>query len=349
MLYAFELSGEHETLPVFEIFACLEIKELEYSEYAHFDQCLVVDISGETESVEKKLTSVSKRLAMSHSVLKVADICDTDIDEILKTAENLDIRKHMTPGQTYAVRAKKVKHYTSINRENLEKKVGGCVYRKGKSQDYHADLKNPDSELRLVLTEKCIMGSVVAKIDRSSFENRVPHRRPFFYPGVLMPRTARTVVNLSKVRPGETLFDPFCGTAGILMEAGLVGIDVTGLEVQYKIMSGARMNLNHLNINYSLLLGDACRLPFADESMDAVVTDPPYGKSALIKAESLKHLYTHSFREMYRVLKKGKYAVIVTGSPVREFIKDAGFVLHKEHHQRVHRSLTRVISVLYKE
>ncbi|WP_292485937.1 TRM11 family methyltransferase [Methanohalobium sp.] len=349
MLYAFDLSGEHESLPVFEIFACLDVEELEYSEYAHFDQCLVVDISENNKEVVNKLNSVSNRLAMSHSILKVAGICDTDFDDILKTAENLNINKHITPGQTYAVRVNKVKHYTSINGEQLEKKVGGCIYRKGNEKSYRVNLNNPDIEFRLILTDKCIMGSVVAKVDRSCFEYRVPHKRPFFYPGVLMPRMARTVVNLSKVKSGETLFDPFCGTAGILMEAGLVDVNCIGLEVQYKIMSGARMNLDDLNLDYSLLMGDACRLPFVDESMDAIVTDPPYGKSALIKAESMNYLYAMSFIEMYRVLKKGKYAVIVTGNPVKELVKDAGFVLHKEHHQRVHRSLTRIVSVLYKK
>jgi len=31
-----------------------------------------------------------------------------------------------------------------------------------------------------------------------------------------------------------------------------------------------------------------------DESMDAVVTDPPYGRSAAIKAESLEHMLSRS-------------------------------------------------------
>ncbi|MBN1134641.1 MAG: methyltransferase domain-containing protein [Methanosarcinaceae archaeon] len=344
MLYAFELSGEHETLPRAEVIACLDIMGLEYTEHTFLDQCLLVDVAGSEYLIEKKIDSVAKRLAMSHHILKVIGICDTDLDRIVGMVEGSDVSDHIKKGETYAVRSRRVKHHTTINSALLERKVGGCIYRKG----FHANLKKPNVEFRLLLTEKCVFGTVVAEVDRSAFEGRAPHRKPFFYPGVLMPRVALALVNMSKVKEGEILFDPFCGTAGILLEAGLVGTEVIGLDVQPKIISGARMNLEGFDFKHSLLVGDACRLPLVDGCLNAIVTDPPYGRSATIRAESLQYLYSLSFVEMYRVLKKGGFAVVVSEKPVEEFARNAGFLVFDEHLQKVHRSLTRIISVFMK-
>lgn len=344
MLYAFELSGEHPALPRAEVLACLEMEGLEYREHSFFDQCLVVDIQGSDEEIVEKLGNVAHRIALGHHILRVAGICDSDMDSILEMAEGCDISGHIEPGQTYVVRAKRIKHYTDIHGENLEGRVGGSIYRKG----FRANLKEPDVQFRLILTQRCVLGSVIGTIDRSAYEHRSPQKKPFFYPGVLMPRMARALVNISKVKPGEILFDPFCGTAGILVEAGLVGARVIGLDVQSKIIYGARMNMEFFDLEHPLIQGDACRVPLVDSCVDAIVTDPPYGRSAAIKAESLNHLYEGSFREMYRVLKNGGLAVVVSEQPVEVFARDAGFVMQDQYLQKVHRSLTRIISVFQK-
>ncbi|MGP8331743.1 MAG: TRM11 family SAM-dependent methyltransferase [Methanosarcinaceae archaeon] len=345
MLYAFELSGEHDTLPRAEVFACLDIAGAVYNEYAFFDQCLVVDIAGSDEFIEKEIKWISKRLSMSHYVIRVAGICDNDVDSIINMADNSDIDSHIIAGETYVVRAKRIKHHTDLHGANLEGKVGGSIYRKG----YSADMKNPDVEFRLILTGQCVFGSIVASINRSAYESRSPQKKPFFYPGVLMPRIARALVNLSKARDGDVFFDPFCGTAGILVEAGLIGTNVIGLDVQIKIIGGARMNLEAFLSDYSLFVGDACRVPLVDECVDAIVTDPPYGRSAVIKAESLHQLYAHSFAEMYRILKSRRMAVVVSEQPVDGFACDAGFIVVETYFQKVHKSLTRIILVLYKK
>jgi tRNA (guanine10-N2)-dimethyltransferase len=82
--------------------------------------------------------------------------------------------------------------------------------------------------------------------------------------------------------------------------------------------------------------------------VDAIVTDPPYGRSAAIRAESLHHLYTDSFAEMYRVLKAGKLAVVVSEMKVVEFAEKAGFTVVDVFTQKVHKSLTRTFTVLRK-
>jgi len=344
MLYAFELSGEHAVLPVEEIIGCLGVEELDYEEYAHFEQCLVLDIRGSAGDIDRSLLSIGERLSMSHHILKVVGICDLDFDSIIKMADDSDLSEHIDSGETFVVRARRMKHNGSIKTEKVEGYLGGSIFRKG----FRANLKEPDVVFRLIMTDSAVLGSLLTSIDRGAYEHRSPQKKPFFYPGVLMPRVARALVNISGVKPGEVLLDPFSGTAGILVEAGLLSAHVIGLEVRRKISHGARMNLDMFNADYSLLVGDACGIALKDSSVDAIVTDPPYGRSAAIQAESLHHLYSGSFDEMYRVLKKGRLAVVVSELSVIDFADDAGFKVVTVFTQKIHKSLTRTFTVLRK-
>lgn len=346
MLYAFELSGEHEELPAAEIFACLKIEGLDFRSHTTIDQCLVVEITGKEEDVEKILRdTITDRLAMTHHILKVIGITENTPDAILKLAEAFDSSGYIREGQSFVVRAKRIKHHVDFPGEFLEQKIGGCIYRKG----FRANLKNPDIEFRVILSEKAVLGTLLSSVDRSAYEARTPQNKPFFHPGVLMPRVARALTNLSGIKPGELILDPFCGTAGILVEAGLVGAKVIGIDAQEKLVKGARMNLEAFKLDYVLMEGDACRMPFKDTTtIDAVVTDPPYGRSAAILAESLETLYSCALEEIERILKPGGIAVVVSDKTASEYGKKAGLKVLDIYTQRVHRSLTRTITVFQK-
>jgi tRNA (guanine10-N2)-dimethyltransferase len=164
-----------------------------------------------------------------------------------------------------------------------------------------------------------------------------------------MPRIARALINLSGIKPGELFLDPFCGTGGILIEAGLVGARVIGIDAQEKLVTGARINLEAFDLDYALMQGDACRIPLKEDTLDAVVTDPPYGRSAAILAESLEKLYSCAFEEIQRVLKPGGIAVVVSDKPASEYGERVGLRVLEVYVQRVHRSLTRTITVFQKK
>jgi tRNA (guanine10-N2)-dimethyltransferase len=346
MLYAFELSGEHEELPAAEVFACLKIEGLDFWPQTVIDQCLVVEITGKEEDVEKILRGpITDRLAMTHNILKVGGITENTPDAILKLAEAFDPSGYIREGQSFVVRAKRIKHHVDFPGEFLEQKIGGCIYRKG----FRANLKNPDVEFRVILSEKAVFGTLLSSIDRSAYEARTPQNKPFFHPGVLMPRVARALTNLSGIKPGELILDPFCGTAGILVEAGLVGARVIGIDAQEKLVKGARMNLEAFKLDYALMEGDACRMPFKEATINVVVTDPPYGRSAAILAESLEELYSCALNEIQRILKPGGIAVVVSDKAAAEYGEKAGLKVLEIYAQRVHRSLTRTITIFQKE
>jgi tRNA (guanine10-N2)-dimethyltransferase len=329
--YAFELSGEHETLPRCEALALVELFSTSFREIELLDQCLIV------EAEDLDVLMLGKRLAMTHRIIEVLAATDAKLEALAESVSLLDL-----PQKRYLVRARRIKD-NAPGADAVEHEVGRVLFQKG----YKADLKDPEMVLRAIITTgKIVLGLEAAVMDRGSFEGRRPHLKPFFHPGVLMPRMARSLVNLTQARADERLLDPFAGTCGILIEACLVGIEGVGIEVQTRLVKGALCNLH--NQDCSLILGDAKRLPLRDDSMDGAVLDTPYGRSAKILAASKELLLEESLRELFRVIKPGRRMVIVADRPLDAMLANAGFNVIQKHTDRVHRSLTRHIFVAQK-
>jgi len=135
-----------------------------------------------------------------------------------------------------------------------------------------------------------------------------------------------------------------CGTGGILVEAGLVDSDVVGLDAQAKMAAGARENLAHyLGDGFDVCRGDATRLPFADDSVDGVVFDAPYGRQSKVEHGSLSALVEAALAEARRV---APAAVVVGDRPYDDDADAAGWTVDTRFERRVHRSLTRHVHVL---
>lgn len=330
--YAFELSGEHESLPRCEAIALVEIFSDRYREQSYLDQCLIVEAEG------LDVRALGDRLAMTHRIIEVMAICEADLEDLARSVALLSL-----PDESYRIRARRIKN-ASPRADAVEHEIGRVLLGKG----IRADLKSPNIELRAVITSgKIILGVEVARVDRSSFEARRPHLKPFFHPGVLMPRMARSLVNLTQIRAGERLLDPFAGTCGILVEACLMGIECLGIEAQGRLVKGAICNLE--NMDCALVLGDAKRLALKDASIYGAVLDIPYGRSARILASSKEDLLKESLSELFRVIRPGRRMVIVADGPIDSQISNAGFRVIQSHLDRVHRSLIRHIFLCQRE
>lgn len=83
---------------------------------------------------------------------------------------------------------------------------------------------------------------------------------------------------------------------GILVEAGLVGATVVGVDAQEKMVRGARRNLDEYLDRGAVVRGDATRLPFVDGSFDGAVFDALYGRQSKIEGESLEGLVGDALR-----------------------------------------------------
>jgi tRNA (guanine10-N2)-dimethyltransferase len=337
MKLLFFLSGEHETLPGAEVLAVLESMGIKYKVLDSFEQALVVDTSQDIV-----LDGVSKRLGMSHAICELIGVCENDADEIRALAEEMG-----EIDGSFAVRIKRIKRYgKALSTLSLEREIGGIIDGKSSAK---VDLENPDEAILGIISKRFAVGRVIADADRSQYEERRPHKRPYFHPGAILPRISRACVNLTRVRPGERFLDPFCGTGGFLIEAGLIGAEVHGFDIDAEAVHGCKKNLSHYGIDYSIAVKDAMELD-SESSFDAVATDPPYGISASTKGLSLDELYSKALESIYFVLKEGRYACIVSPKdvPVEKLSEDVGFEVVEVHFERIHRSLTRKISVLKK-
>jgi len=149
---------------------------------------------------------------------------------------------------------------------------------------------------------------------------------------------------------GGWMLDPFSGTGGTLVEAGLISRDIhaVGCDIQKKMAYGTRKNLRFYGANYDVVRQDSLCMGIKDSSVDAIVTDFPYGQSTPITVAQGSDFYRGALAEIYRVLKPGRYAVVVSKAPMEKLLIDVGFTVIESHRQRIHRSLTRHITVIKK-
>jgi tRNA (guanine10-N2)-dimethyltransferase len=319
MRLIFELSGEHPTLPAAEL------------------ECVgeVLEERPRVAVAECPDPGATARLSLTHAVLEYLGSTGASAGDLSALLRDLSL----TTGRPFAARVKKVAG-SEVGEPVpvLERLMGSLVHGP-------VSLDAPEVEYRAILSgNRIYVGRVLLRIDRSSYDRRRPSTRPFFHPGVMLPRTARALVNLTLVQPGEALCDPFCGTGGILGEAEGVGAFPLGCDADPAMVAGCRANFPSM----PLLIADATALPLRSGSMDAVVTDLPYGQSSWIGSPSLGLLYPRALGEIHRILRPGRRAVVVTH---RELADTAGsfFTVLQVHRQRVHRSLTRRITVLRRD
>ena len=77
-----------------------------------------------------------------------------------------------------------------------------------------------------------------------------PRRDAFV--GMLPPKLAQIMLNLAKPLPQATILDPFCGTGVVLMEAALQGYRLEGSDIEPKMVTYTRENLQWLEETYHL-------------------------------------------------------------------------------------------------
>jgi len=320
MRLLFELSGENPTLPFAEL------------------DCIgkVIDCRLQVAVVEAPDPKEAHRLAMTQVVSEYLGECEPTIPAFQKLLKELAIETR----ESFAGRARKIHggclERTPCSQQEFERLIGTMI-------SGPVSLDKPVIEYRAILSEdQCYFGKVIFTINRGAYDVRNPGKRDFFHPGVMMPRMARTLINISCSHTGDVVLDPFCGTGGILIEAEMLGMHTLGSDFDPMMVHGSRQNATQPE----LMLADATHLPFGNHTIDAVVTDFPYGQSVCIKkTDTMANLYADVLDEIYRVLKVGHRAVVVTHKDISDIVSSPMTILQR-HQQRVHKSLTRRILVL---
>jgi tRNA (guanine10-N2)-dimethyltransferase len=336
MKVLFERSKEHSALSHAELLICLDVEAEPYAVLDENEDILLI----ETKKNKTVIENLAGRLAFTFLIDELVFSCPATIRELVAQA-----KRHPLPLEgTIAIRCKT--RGSLLDQAEVIDSLGD-VYTKNRG----VNLVHPDIELRAVLTANtAYVGIKKAEINTSHFQQRRGHLRPFLSPVTMHPKIARALVNLSAVKKDEVLLDPFCGTGGILIEAGLLGIRVIGSDIEKKMIDGCRRNLEFYHLNkYELRCADIGDIAQFAPCVDAVVTDFPYAKSTTTKGEKPRELYDRAFETVARILGKKKRAVIGLSSEEMVSIGGKYLTLVNVFPVRAHRSLTRYFVVYTKD
>jgi tRNA (guanine10-N2)-dimethyltransferase len=336
MKILFELSKEHETLPVDEILCCFNAENVLYKVLEKNENVIVID----TDASVSQIMQIAKRLAYCFYVEQLLFSCKNTLMQLQESIK----KNPIVQDGSLAIYCK-----NKSSKKNSKQILS--ILAKSYAKDRVVDLESAEIKIRAIITDNAIfVGKVLYQVDRSAFEQRKVQFRPFFSPISLHPKLARSLVNLCQVSQDGTVLDPFCGTGGILLEAGLLGINVIGSDIEEKMIQGSKTTLDFYNIkNYGLFQSDiADILSKIHKPVDAVVTDFPYARSTTTKGEDIKSLYRRSFLAISSVLKKNGFAVVGVFDKKLVCLDEKTLRIVKIYEFRVHRSMIRYFFVIKK-
>jgi len=339
----FLVSGEHPTLPFSELTAILEAEGFENEILERLIQVLRVEVNPNV------IDAVKRRASLTRICSREIFNCFPAFSDIVREISCASLSDFIESGETFVVRVRKVKDFApDLISMELERKIGELILNKVRGTK--VDLHSPQKTFFGVITQnRFVFGLKVAEILPKPFVERRPRKRPFFHPSAVQAKLARCMVNLARPKRGDMVTDPFCGTASMLIEAGLIGCRVIGLDVRKQMIDGSIQNLNHYGIEpEGMILADAKHFPI--KKTDCIVTDPPYGRSATTLRWSTQQIVEKFLSNTEAVISRGKRICMASPKSIRigKIGEELGFRHLESHFVYVHRSLTREIAVLEK-
>lgn len=312
-----ELSGEHDKLPLAELTAVLEISG---------GRVLAVD--GAIATIETDEPAfLAQRLALAHSISE--HWWSGPVEQVLESARPIDA--------TLAVRVRKLEGaHPQLSTNAIARGLGAAL--KGP-----VDLATPEVDVRVLIAREAHVGRLLVELDRKAFDARAVKHRAHVAPVSLHPRYARTLVNLARIRAGQRVADPFCGTGGLVIEAGLVGARVLASDLDPRMAEGTRETLATMGVKEAVVeTRDVGELPqFSGTKLDVVISDPPYGKSSTTNREPMRELYERFLASAHEALRPGGRLAVIFPSPTLRELAATRFSLIEAYEQRVHGSMTR--------
>jgi DNA modification methylase len=152
------------------------------------------------------------------------------------------------------------------------------------------------------------------------------------YRGNFSPYIPRNLI-LRYSKEEDIILDQFSGSGTTLVECKLLNRNAIGYDINQTAVETAKKRLDFEYKNNSkqeIKLGDARKLPLQDESIDLIITHPPYLDIVKYNSENKKDIsnikkldeFVNEMKkvaeESYRVLKKDKYCAILIGDTRRK-------------------------------
>lgn len=345
-LCLFILSGEHETLPQAELCAALEAEGFAFSIHDQQQRVLLMTVDSEGAKI------ATQRAALVNHASIVTFEAPSKEKAILQSLKDIELNLWIRPKIRFGVKVTRIRREPiPFDIDDLQAKIGSQIWNAMDGQ-VKVDLTNPEILfLGVINGEQFFFGPYLASRDRLGFFQRRSPLRPFFVPSAIHPKIARVMVNLSRARTGDYFLDPFCGTGGLLLEAADIGCTPVGLDIDASILMGCRQNLRHFGVPFNGTIADARAPPMRYGSVDAMATDPPYGRSSSTKGADVINLIQSSLTPFAEILRQGGHLCLALPREyfAEEIIPTDSFSILETHTMRIHRSLRRHIVVLQRK
>lgn len=159
--------------------------------------------------------------------------------------------------------------------------------------------------------------------------------------GMLPPKLAQIMINLSQADKKDLLWDPFCGSGTVLTEAALMGyLRLRGTDVSSKAVSDTRKNLEWVKDKFSikadwhteeldlLALGRGQDRPLAGAVVSEGYLGPQRGRADMGKTlNELERLYTQVLQLLPRMVRPGGAVVLAWPQYRGRFLYEQGLDL----------------------
>lgn len=262
-----------------------------------------------------------KKIAKRATFVRTGGSIVSTIDDLLET------KLHLAKPKTFACRVINLSS-KRVSAGQMESEAGAILMKGWGSQ---VSLSEPEVMVYLIITDdKKYLGYA---------EGVIVSKRPkkvIKYPTELDWKLARCMVNLSQIKEGKTICDPFCGTGTILLEAESMGMHSIGIDFDKKMCEIAKKNLAENKYHSKIINSTYHDIQKIRNKIDGIITDVPYGVSS--KASMPPKMILQDFLSV--VPKKMKLVIVYKkGQDVDELNEAKKYEIFR------HKSLTRVIAV----
>ncbi|MBX7142831.1 MAG: methyltransferase domain-containing protein [Oligoflexia bacterium] len=137
------------------------------------------------------------------------------------------------------------------------------------------------------------------------------------FPGALNACIAAAMLEDCSASSPKRLVNLMCGSGTLLAEAAALAeetdteIELTGVDINEEVLSKAHKNLATIKAPVKLIKADCARLPFSDQSFEALCADLPWGRRVGEKAD-LPQLYAATLKEAARIAAPDAKLILIT-------------------------------------
>ncbi len=169
--------------------------------------------------------------------------------------------------------------------------------------------------------------------DEDELKKEAPHNRDFLierdgkityakghrYHRGISPNDAKFIINIAELQGNELILDPFAGIGGIVLECKNRNLKIFASDVDMALRPGLAMIAQN-----KYTVADARRLPFKNNTFDAIITEPPFNTK-------FRQSVIDSLPELIRVNSKtGKFIFLIADDmykAITETMSDMGLHL----------------------